>query len=53
MNSRRTFIAGLAASGALSPLHAMAQPATKVWRAGFLAQRRVDFVDADSGHQGD
>ena len=43
---RRTLLVSLAA-GALAPLGSFAQAPAKVWRVGFLAQRRVEFVDAD------
>ena len=46
MTTRRTLLISLAA-GALAPLGSFAQAPGKVWRVGFLAQRRVEFVDAD------
>ena len=46
MTTRRTLLVSLAA-GALAPLGSFAQAPGKVWRVGFLAQRRVEFVDAD------
>jgi putative ABC transport system substrate-binding protein len=46
MTTRREWL--MAFAGALAaPGTAYAQPQTKVWRVGFLAQRHVDFVDAD------
>ena len=34
------------AAGAIAPLASLAQAPGKVWRAGFLSQRHVDFVEA-------
>ena len=47
MNTRRKLVIALGA-GALAPLASLAQAPGKVWRVGFLSQRHVDFVDADS-----
>ena len=47
MITRRKIIITLGASAFASPLSSIAQPATKVWRVGFLSQRHLDFVDAD------
>ena len=44
---RRRLLVSLAA-GAIAPLASLAQAPGKVWRVGFLSQRHVDFVDADS-----
>ena len=46
MTTRREL---LIASGAsvLAPSTAFAQTPGKVWRVGFLAQRHIDFIDAD------
>ena len=47
MNMRRKLVIALGA-GVCAPSASFAQAAGKVWRVGFLAQRHVDFVDADS-----
>ena len=47
MNTRRKLVIATGA-GALAPRASFAQAPGKVWRVGFLAQRRVDFVEADS-----
>ena len=47
MITRRKIVIALGA-GALVPFASLAQPSTKVWRVGFLAQRHLDFVDADN-----
>ena len=47
MNTRRKLVIAIGA-GALAPRASFAQAPGKVWRVGFLAQRRVDFVEADS-----
>ena len=47
MITRRKLVLALGAS-ALAPLASFAQPAGKIWRVGFLAQRHVDLVDTDS-----
>ena len=47
MITRRKIVLTLGAGALISPLSSFAQPAAKVWRIGFLAQSRVDFVDAD------
>ena len=46
MITRRLFVEAMGA-GVLTPLHCFAQLPGKVWRIGFLAQRHVDFTDAD------
>ena len=54
MNIRRKLIVALGAgapvsllSSLLFPLPSLAQPASKIWRVGFLAERHMDFIDAD------
>ena len=47
MTTRRKLVIAMGA-GALAPLASFSQTPGKVWRVGFLAQRRVEFVDADS-----
>ncbi len=46
MITRRRIVLAFGAT-ALSPKMSFAQPQGKVWRVGFLAQRHLDFVDAD------
>ena len=46
MNTRRKLVIAIGA-GALAPRTSFAQTPGKVWRVGFLAQRRVDFVESD------
>ena len=46
MITRRKLVLALGA-GALAPFASFAQQQAKIWRVGFLAQRHVDFVDAD------
>ena len=48
MFTRREIIIAVGAGVLVSPLSSIAQQAPKVWRVGFLSQRHVDFVDADS-----
>jgi putative ABC transport system substrate-binding protein len=48
MITRRKLLIALGAGALVSPLPSLAQPATKVWRVGFLASRHVDFVDSDN-----
>jgi len=47
MNNRRKLIIALGAGALASPLSSLAQPATKIWRVGFLSPRHVDFVNSD------
>jgi putative ABC transport system substrate-binding protein len=47
MTSRRDMLTVLGASVLAAPFGVLAQQANKIWRVGFLAVRRVDFVDAD------
>ena len=47
MNNRRKMIIALGAAALASPFTPRAQPQTKIWRVGFLALRRVNFVDTD------
>ena len=47
MTTRRKSLIALGA-GVFAPSSAFAQAPGKVWRVGFLAQRHVDLVDADS-----
>ena len=47
MITRRKIVIALGSGALVSPLSSFAQPSTKVWRVGFLAQRHLDFVDAD------
>ena len=47
MITRRKIVIAIGAS-TLAPIASFGQPASKVWRVGFLSQRHVDFVDADS-----
>ena len=47
MTTRRELLIALGAGALSSPLASLAQHSGKVWRVGFLAQRHVDFVDAD------
>lgn len=47
MNNRRKLIIALGAGALASPLSSFAQPATKIWRVGFLSPRHVDFVNSD------
>jgi len=48
MNNRRKLILALGASALVSPLSPLAQPATKVWRVGFLSLRgRPDSLETD------
>ena len=48
MNNRRKLIIALGATALASPLSPFAQPATKVWRVGFLSLRtRPVSLDAD------
>ena len=48
MNNRRKLIVALGAAALASPLSSLAQPATKVWRVGFLSPRlRPTSLDAD------
>ena len=47
VNNRRKLIIALGAGALASPLSSLAQPATKVWRVGFLSPRHLDFVDSD------
>jgi hypothetical protein len=48
MNKRRKLIIKLGAGALTAPLASFAQQQDKVWRVGFLASRRVDFVDTDN-----
>ncbi len=48
MNNRRKLLLALGASALASPLTPLAQPATKVWRVGFLiARNRQETLDSD------
>ena len=48
MNNRRKLVIALGASAFASPLSSLAQPATKVWRVGFLVFRgRPDSLETD------
>ena len=47
MITRRKLVIALGAGALASPLSSLAQPATRVWRVGFLAYRHMDFVDSD------
>jgi putative ABC transport system substrate-binding protein len=47
VNTRRKLLLALGAGALASPLAPYAQPKAKVWRVGFLAQRRVDTLDSD------
>ena len=47
MSQRRYFLVALGAHILALPLAAFPQQASKVWRIGFLAHRRVRFVDSD------
>ena len=47
MNNRRKLLAALGASALAAPLRSFAQQQGKVWRVGFLGQRKVVDVDAD------
>ena len=47
MVTRRRVVLAIGAGALVSPLSSFAQQQGKVWRVGFLAQRHVDFVDAD------
>ena len=46
MNARRKLVIALGA-GALVPIASLAQAPAKVWRVGFLVQRRMEFAEAD------
>lgn len=46
MSTRRNFVMVLVA-GAFAPIASFAQQKSKIWRVGFLAQRRLEFVDSD------
>src|SRR5215203_2854099 len=48
MNNRRKLILALGAGALTAPLGLFAQQQNKVWRVGFLASRRVNFVDTDN-----
>ena len=48
MNNRRKLVIALGAGALAAPLASFAQQQDKVWRVGFLASRRVDFVDTDN-----
>ncbi len=47
MNNRRKLVFALGVSALAVPFGSFAQQQGKVWRIGFLAQRRVDFIDSD------
>ena len=47
MITRRRIVLALGAGALTAPFASFAQQQGKVWRIGFLAQRHVDFVDAD------
>ena len=48
LNQRRKLLIALGAGALTAPLGSFAQPRDKLWRVGFLASRRVDFVDTDN-----
>ena len=48
MITRRRVVLALGASAFAESLASFAQQQGRVWRVGFLAQRHVDFVDADN-----
>ena len=52
MNNRRKLIFALGAGALVSPLSSLAQPATKIWRVGFLAARRRP-VSLDTDYYGE
>ena len=47
MITRRRVVLALGAGALAAPFASFAQQQSKIWRVGFLAQRHVDFVDAD------
>jgi putative ABC transport system substrate-binding protein len=47
MLNRRKLLVVLGASALISPLAAFAQQTGKIWRVGFLSQRRIDTLDID------
>ncbi|RPI41259.1 MAG: ABC transporter substrate-binding protein [Betaproteobacteria bacterium] len=47
MSRRRSVLVALGLGALALPLGTLAQPPGKVWRVGFLAHRRVNFVDSD------
>ena len=46
-NLRRRVILAIGASALAAPFATLSQQPGKVWRVGFLAQRHMEFVDAD------
>ena len=46
-NLRRRVILAIGASALAAPFASLSQQPNKVWRVGFLAQRHMEFVDAD------
>src|SRR5258706_6989892 len=47
MLNRRKLLVVLGASALISPLGAFSQETGKIWRVGFLSQRRIDTLDID------
>ena len=47
MNTRRKLIIALGASSLAAPFTSLAQQQGKVWRIGFLSQRRITFSNTD------
>jgi putative ABC transport system substrate-binding protein len=47
MNNRRKLIIALGAGALTAPLRSFAQQQSKVWRIGFLGQRKIVDVDSD------
>ena len=47
MITRRSVVLAFGAGVLAAPLALFAQQPGKVWRVGFLAERHMDFVDAD------
>lgn len=47
MMTRRDVLTPMGASLLAAPLGSFAQPQTKIWRVGFLATRRIEFVGND------
>jgi len=47
MNARRRLLIAIGASALAAPFGAFAQQQGKVWRVGFLSQRRVEISDSD------
>jgi putative ABC transport system substrate-binding protein len=47
VNNRRKLVMGLGASVFVAPIGSFAQQQGKIWRVGFLSQRRVEISDSD------